>query len=367
MKEEHKMLKVVLCIPTLATAGAEKFVVDLAINLDRRSTDVCIVITRKNVIGAYGELLKKNNIKIVDLSDDNILKMFYNQYKFLSTYRPDIVHTNIGSLLHIMFVTKLLGIKGRIYTVHNEAKLLYGNSSLRKLVYKLAFSYFDFKPVAICENIKESFIKSFGSKYMDMSIVNNGVDIFKFKPVQNKKQRNKVKIINTGTMYYIKNQIELLKAFSIVTKKYDNLSLTILGDGEDRCKLEKFVEDEGLSDKVFMPGICKNVDEYLSDSDIYISTSLTEGLPLSMLEAMASGLPVISSNVGGCNDLVKHGENGFIYKINEIDSLVEYMEKLINDRTLRNELSRNSRKIAEVWSIKNCAGAYNEMYKILSE
>ena len=360
------MLKVVLCIPSLQTAGAEKFVVDLATNLDCTKVKIYVAITRNNEIGIYGELLKKQNIEIVDLSGKNVFQMFMKQYRFFQKIRPDVIHTNIGSLFHVMVMSKILNIKGRLYTVHNEAKLLYGESKLRKKVYKLAFSFFGFEPVAICNSIKESFVEAFGSNYENMYTINNGVDIERFKPSDLSIDSQQIQFINTGTMYWIKNQKEIIEAFSVIAKKYSNVKLTILGDGQERNNLENLVKEKEILNKVYMPGICKNVEDYLKSADVYISSSLTEGLPLSMLEAMACGLPIITSNVGGCVDIVKTDLNGIVYRKQNTKELINAMDRIIKNTSYRKSLAKNSRSMAESWSEKKCAEKYLNLYKLLS-
>ena len=150
----------------------------------------------------------------------------------------------------------------------------------------------------------------------------------------------------------------------MLLKKYNNIRLVILGDGEERKKLELSVKEKGLIDVVYMPGICTNVNEYLKNADIYVSASLTEGLPLSMLEAMASGLPIVTSDAGGSVDLVKSEINGIIYSKGEVNALKEALETLIINEEKRLSYANNSRKIAEQWSIENCVSGYEALYNM---
>ncbi len=356
------MKKIVICIPTLSTAGAERFVVDLAINLDKSKYCVYVAITHSNIVGKFGKILKENNVDIVNLTGKNYFECTKKQILFFKKIKPDVIHANIGSMFHVMLSAKIMRIEKKIYTIHNEANLLYGNSKLRKLVYRLAFNFFDFLPVAICESVKVSMEREFGKKYASIPCVNNGVDIMKYCVSKRKNTTNTITFINTGTMYWIKNQNEIIEAFSNLFIKYKNIRLIILGDGENRKKLEKLIKIKEISDVVNMPGICTNVSEYLQSSDIYISASLTEGLPLSMLEAMACGLPVIGSDAGGTVDLIKPDINGFIYPKKNRKSLEKAMEKLINNTQMRVEYAKNSRKIAENWSIEKCVLGYENLY-----
>lgn len=356
------MKKIVICIPTLATAGAERFVVDLASNLDKSKYKVYVAITRVNVIGPFGEILKKENVEIINLVGKNFLDSTKKQIAFFKRVKPDVVHANIGSLFHIMVATKISKIRKRIYTIHNEAKLLYGESKLKKICFRLAFSFFGFLPVAICDTVKKSMIKEFGTKYNNIPCINNGVDIVKYRPIYEKNENDTITIVNTGTMYWIKNQKEIISAFANLYNKYKNIRLIILGDGEKRQKLENLVNENEISNVVSMPGICSNVNEYLQSSDIYISASLTEGLPLSMLEAMACGLPIITSAAGGSIDLVKTGVNGIVYEKNNQKELENAIEQLLLDSKLRRQYAKKSRSIAEEWSIENCASGYEKLY-----
>lgn len=357
------MLNIVLCIPTLNTAGAEKFVVDLATNYMKKDCKVFVAITRVNRIGEYGKILVDSGVTVVDLSGNNFKEMFNRQLDFFKEVKPDVVHANIGSLFHIMLTTKILKIKCRIYTVHNEAKLLYGDSKIRKLMYRAGFSLFGFIPVAICNTVKKTMVEEFGNKYKKIPLVNNGVDIHKFTPSSIEKNNGIVSFINTGTMYSIKNQKEIVQVFSDICKKYNNIQLTILGDGECRKEIEDIVRLNHIEDRVFMPGICQNVDEYLKKADVYISSSITEGLPLSMLEAMAVGLPIITSDAGGSVDLVETGINGIVYKKLNSNELKEAMEFMINNETARCKYGAKSRKLAEEWSLEKCSDNYYELYK----
>ena len=357
------MMKVVLCIPSLRTAGAEKFVVDLATNFKQDAMKIYIAVTRNNKIETFKDLLNEKHIEIIDLSDRSFFKMLKKQIKFLKEIKPDVVHANIGSLFHIMLATKLVGTKVRLYTVHNEAKLLYGDSKIRKLFYKLAFTFFKFKPIAICETVKKTMVEEFGLKYKNMYTVNNGVDINAFHTKEKNFNKDEIVFINTGTMYWVKNQGQIIDAFHEISKKYENVKLILLGDGQDRKKLQKQIEEKNLVDLVEMPGKVSNVGEYLRNADVYVSASLTEGLPLSMLEAMASGLPVITSDAGGSVDIVSSDVNGFVFEKGNTEDLINAMEILVKDKHCREIYSNNSRRIAESWSLDKCAEHYFNIYK----
>lgn len=354
--------KVLLCIPTLGTGGAEKFVVDLATQLDKSLFAVSVVVTRKMTSGGFYDMLQEKEIPVVDLSAGSVFGMFKKQMAFFKKERPDAIHTNIGALLHTMVAAKLAGIPTRLFTMHNQVDYSVGRSKQRKWLYKLAFSVLGFTPVAICENIAKSIHEGFGVPTKKIKTVNNGVNTHRFVPPQEQAKRETIEIINTGTMYVIKNHAMLIDVFARLYQKNPNLRLTILGHGELREQLDRQVQELGLTAVVRMPGIQMNVNDYLQQADIYVSASRTEGLPLSILEAMACGLPVVATAAGGTVDIVKTGINGTVVPIDDKEEMQKALQALISDAELRVNYGKASRETAEAWSIEACVSGYAALY-----
>lgn len=360
-KKGRIMKTVVLCIPNLLTGGAEKFVVDLAENIDKKKFKVYVAITRDFTESVFKKRLVNCGIDIVDLSSTNYLKMTVKQLRFWKKTKPDVVHANIGSILHVMLSTKLARIPKKLYTLHNEAKLLYGDSRVRKIFFHLAFTIFGFTPIAICDFIKESYIKAFNYKSEKIPVVHNGVDIEKFFPKQ-KENDDFLRIITTGTVYWIKNQKLLVEAVRQLSKEYSGFKVSILGDGADYQKMISYINEMELNNIIEMPGMCSDVNRRLQESDIYVSTSLTEGLPISILEAMACGLPIVASNAGGTIDIVYSNQNGILYEKNNLEELINGLKLLLDNKDIRIKYGRESRKIAEQWNVESCTEGYQKLY-----
>ena len=356
------MRKVLLCIPTLGTGGAEKFVVDLATKLDSTAFDVTVAVTRKNVSSIFERVLAEHNIPVVDLSGDSYFAMLRKQLLYLKRERPDVVHTNIGSVLHIMLATKLIPVPIKLFTMHNQAEYTLQARKINKLVYKMAFTFFGYTPVAICEHIVQSIEAGFGVDAKRIQKVNNGVDISNFMPALKDEKAHEVRIITTGRMDSNKNHNALIDAFSNIHKKNANVHLTILGDGVLREELEQKVAALGLTESVSMPGVQKNVFAYLQQADVYVSASRSEGLPLSILEAMACGLPVVATAAGGTVDIVKTGENGIVVPIDDEKALEEALGRMVEDAQLREKYGLSSLQIVQDWSIEACVKGYEKLY-----
>lgn len=356
--------KVLLCIPSFATGGAERFVVDLALNLDKDKFDVSVAETRANVDSAFRNLINAAGIKIVDLSGKTYPEMLRKQFAYFRREKPDVVHANTGSVLHTMLLCFLFRIKNRIYTIHNEAKLLYGRSGFKKLVYKAAFSIFGFTPVAICPTVKETIIHEMQIKGDKIPVVNNGVNIENYKPETNNNQHQNIHVIAVGRLCRIKNQEMIVNAICNLHEKLgEQIELDIIGDGEERENLEKLISRRRANAYIHMHGMQSNVRSFLVKADVFVSGSQTEGLPLSILEAMACGLPVVATNAGGTKDIVDDGVNGYIVPIDNQEVFESVLEKMINNKELRRKFGYQSRIIAEQWSLSNCVKNYEILYE----
>lgn len=359
------MKKIVICVPSLATGGAERFVVNLALAVDKTKFKVLVAITRTNVKSFLKQMLDQNGIEIIDLTAKGYLSMLLKQLQFLKRERPDVIHAQTGSILHIMLACKLCKVPMRLYTVHNEANLLYGNRKLKRGIYKMAFSLFCFKPIAICPTVKQTIIDDMGIPEHNIIVVRNGVDTRRFTPDWSANNDNVVRIISVGTLYWIKNQLMTIRAVSSIHDMGYNVELILLGDGEDRDKIKNEIRRVKAENYIYTPGTKKNVERYLQMSKIYVSASKTEGLPLSILEAMACGLPVIATDAGGTKDIVHDKENGFIIGVDDEDALRSALLALIQNKELQVKFSQESRRIAEEWSATNCTQGYEKLYDSL--
>jgi glycosyltransferase involved in cell wall biosynthesis len=118
----------------------------------------------------------------------------------------------------------------------------------------------------------------------------------------------------------------------------------------------------GISERVHFVGEARNVEEYLADADVYLSASHREGLPLSMLEAMASELPIISTDVGGCSDIVDG--NGILIPDDDIDAMYNAMMYLIENEDVRRGYGRQSLVNVAPYDVRTTTLKYQEIYTL---
>lgn len=339
-----RMIKIFMCIPSLASAGAERFVTELACNLDRTKYEPIVVVT--NILSqgsSFYQKLLQEKISIYDVSDKNYFCEVSNMIRLLRKEKPDIIHSNVGALLHVLLPVVLYGkCRAHLFTVHSMGYRIF--SGMKKRLVSFCFRRRKVIPVAISDTVRQSVVDAYKIPKDNIELVYNGVDTQHFNCVE-RLLKSTVTIITTGTLYHIKNHELLIDAFEKAQQKLPNLRLVIVGDGKLRNNLEDKVNELELQDKVLFAGNQRDVCKFLNEADIYCCTSKVEGLPIAVLEAMACGLPIITTPAGGVVDIVQEEENGFIVNY-DAECISKKMVELASDEALRHEMGNASRSIA---------------------
>jgi len=152
-------------------------------------------------------------------------------------------------------------------------------------------------------------------------------------------------------------------AFSLAIEKYPSMELWLVGDGPLRVKVKKKVEAKGLKEKVRFLGLRDDIPDLLAEASILVLPSDWEGVPLTVLEAMAAGKPVVATAVGGVPELVDEGKTGFLVPPQAPDALAGAILRLARDPELRKRMGEVARKRAlERFDIRQTAQAYGELY-----
>ena len=167
--------------------------------------------------------------------------------------------------------------------------------------------------------------------------------------------KNKKVILASGRLHKFKQFDLLIRAFSYIQEKHPDWHLVILGDGEERDDLNQLVSTLELIDRVYFPGKVGNMSEWYERADLFVLSSILEGFPNVLLEAMSYGLPCISFDCDtGPEDMIQDGVNGILVNPDDRElGLVNALNKLILSEELRSEFSRNSIRLRDKYSISN--------------
>ena len=354
------MIKLVEVLPDIGSGGAEKLVTDLLLNFDSNKFDVTLVLLFDERGKYYYELLKNRGINIITLNKKPgfDIKCFFRMNKILKKLKPDIIHThryvNLYILPYYIFHRKQTGF----HTVHSLAE-----NELEKMHRKITYWLFHHRkvfPVAISNICMESVLNYYRLPSSQVQTIYNGVDLDRF--INDRTVRKVRNFIAVGRMTAPKNYPLMLRVFSELVRRFPECTLTVLGEGELFEDMLRLKSELGLDSSVVFTGVVTNVGEYMAKADCLLMSSDYEGLPLTVLEAMAAGLPIVSTRAGGIADIVIENENGFLSDIGDADGLLNNLVKIVNMEDC-GELSEKSVELAENYSIKKCVNGYEKLFE----
>lgn len=352
---ENKRIKVAVIHSSFCIGGAENMVYELAKSFDKDKVETLVIslcsrlgTTLEDKVDAAGI-----NVRYGSCEGRITLAKIATIYKWLRDFNPDMIHAHMGGVVYSL--PYILTNKTKmIVTAHTTPKQAFNHRTTQVL--KWLAKRGKVVMTAVSEENKHLMAEYYQLPEDKIEYVNNGVDLSRYYH----KEHDRLTFINVGRLDKNKNQQLIIKLFNRldVTK---TMHLYLCGDGPEREALERLVVELGAEDRVTFTGNIGNVQDYLALSDIYIQTSHREGLPLSTIEAAATKLPVISTNVGGMKNIVN--DNGFLVEDNDENALFEAMKQLSEDKDLRTRMGDKSYQLAEQFSAEKMSEKYTEIYR----
>ena len=350
------MKKIVFILGGFAMGGAEHMVYEELKKIDRNKFKVYVL--------CYGCRLNTDlekdvenivPIKFLNISGTITISGMMRVFKELNKIKPDLIHSHMGGTVFAALWCILKKCK-LVITVHTTPEKAFRNKieKLIREVLKLERA----KLVAVSNENKRKVKEYYNLKDDKCLCVNNGIDLDNYYS----KKHQFFTFINVARHDENKNQKMLILSFSRLLEFSKDIRLFLIGDGPLHENLKDLVNELNISDYVVFTGNIRNVNDYYAVSDVYVQTSHREALPLSILEAMASGLPIISTDVGGIKDVVKN--NGILINDNDDDSLYLSMFSLMNESEKEIKLRKEeSKRIISDYSSKKMTENYEKIYE----
>ncbi|MDE6091303.1 MAG: glycosyltransferase family 4 protein [Duncaniella sp.] len=350
-------------MPEFGLAGAETMCENLTYELVNKGNEV-IVVSLYNFHSPITERIENSNIPLLYLNkkpglDISIIKKIRN---IIKQYRPDIVHTHRYLLKYVAIAVVGLNIKSIVHTVHNIAQK--ENNLVDRYINKIIFKCKQAVPVALSKEIQSTISEVYNFPVNELPVVFNGFSIKDVSPKIEYSFKDKIRIINVGRYTSVKNQLSLIEAVNKLHKENSEIELNIYGDGPLKAELNQKIKELKAENYIHENGLTDKVTEKLRESDIFILPSVYEGMPMTIIEAMSLGLPIIASNVGGIPDMIEDGRNGLLCNTN-VESIYSSLKLLIENEQLRETLGRGALIQAEVFSAEQMAKSYVELYNRL--
>ena len=332
-----KRLLILQILPNLGVGGAENMANHLMLGL-AQSHDV-VGASLYPARGTPTELgLKQAGIPVWHLEKRPGFdpKMYFAIDRLLQRVKPDVVHTHLSVLRYVFPVLLRRRMPLAVHTLHNLAE--HETDAVGRVVNRLAFRG-RVLPVAISRECGASFRRVYGQECR--SIIPNCIPVDRYRRDvsgrvewrrKNGFDSSSILFIHVGRLERQKNHLLLLQAFAALDDPRAHLLL--LGEGSLREQVAASVRSYGLEERVHLLGTRLDVPEWLWASDVFVLSSDWEGNPLSVMEAMAAGLPVVSTSVGGIPELAEPGQHGLLVPPGDCQGFTAAMRRLLEDREL---------------------------------
>ena len=353
-------MRILQVVPVLDLAGAETMCQNLAIQLHKLGHEVVVVslfskdtsITRnlQNAGVCVSFLDKKNGFDA---------KCFYRLYKTIKTFHPDVVHSHIYAGKYAHLAASFAKVGSKVYTVHSIAQE--ETSSFGKIINKIFFKLLRVIPVALTKEIQKSICKVYKMKDVDVPIVYNGIPLEKCHPIPIY-EKEVHEIIHVGRFCDVKNHKNLVKAVISLHEERPNVILKLYGDGPLKKEIERIAKINNATGYIKFMGLTSDVYSAMATADIFVLPSLYEGMPMTLIEAMATGLPIITTPVGGIVDMLDDGIEA-IFTSADSRSIAKSIETAISDVEYRELIGKNAKKKANQFSALTMAQGYCDVYQ----
>lgn len=365
-------MKILQIIYSLSSGGAERFLTDLTNELAKNRNCNITILTIKSEQDSNNLFYRKelsDNIRFESLGFFSVnISIFIKLYKYIKKNKPDIVHIHLSPIIIFCSLAILLMRKTPfIETLHNEVSRINNSNKIYFFLKRIIYRFDNVKVCTISDKNAREFKRVYGLN-CDALIYNGRKRLEQsehYSSVQHeienyKWNKNTIVVTHIGRCAPQKNQDLLIAGFNNMLNRNKNIILLIIGNGFESAK--------GLELKskakpgIFFLGEKHNIQDYLACSDAFCLSSLYEGMPITLIEAIEYGCIPLSTPVSGITDLIIDEKNGFISKDFTLSAFIDMLENYIKNRESINRADL-IRLYNQKLSIESCAQSYYNFYE----
>jgi glycosyltransferase involved in cell wall biosynthesis len=368
----NKRLKVLHIVPMLSPGGAERVMVHIARELDRQRYEPAVISLTGRLECDLDRMLDEGGVESRYLGKHPgfDFRMYARLHRALKDCQPDIVHTHLHVLRYALPSLLVSNRVRVVHTVHNLAK--------REIEPRLRWLqryalHHRVVPVAVADEVAVSLQRVYGIPAC--RVIPNGIPTRSYASPKTPRRewRAKEGLSETDLLFVCvarfapqKNHLLLLKAFAQGPASEPNAHLILVGDGVLREQLKREAENLRITRQVHFLGLRADIPDVLGAMDVFVLSSDWEGNPLSVMEAMAAGLPVVSTDAGGVPDLVENGKHGVVVRVGDLHGFAESLILLSRDKELRESLGKAAgQRARERFDVSAMVRSYEQVYEAL--
>jgi len=351
----------------LGIGGLETLLVNMINKMpDEKYRHKIICLTHSE--GLESRLTKDVEIIELNKKDGNDLGLHLKLARLFRRYKPQILHTYNIPTIEYHFTAWLMGVKGRLHAEHGrDASDPLGKNKKYNYLRK-TLSLFIQRYIAVSDDLNNWMLNDLKLPDNKVKLILNGVDTEHFKPVENKEiDQAIVKLGIIGRLDPVKDHKTLFDAIQHLKHKNKNIKLYVIGDGPERDNLAEYVRRMHLEDDIVLLGAKNDIAKQLEQLDVFILSSIAEGIPITLIEAMSCGLPTVTTDVGGIPEVVLNNKTGLLVPSKQANQMADALLNYIDSHELRSKHGRAGRKrITEHFSLDAMVEKYTSEYGKLS-
>ena len=361
-------MKIVHVVYSLEVGGAESLVMQLARLQRSRGHEVSVICQSR--LGVLGERMVGEGFRVDVVGTGNPLARFPRWWRLFRELRPEVVHChNPAPTIQAASAARMLGARAVLSTRHSLVAPPYHRKE--ETLYGIAALFCD-RIVGICEatcaNLRGA---PMAQPSKIVRVYNGAAPVTATEGLPDDEQE---RLETTGTTFLfvgrlaaVKDLPTMVRAFALARERAPELRLWVVGDGAERVRLEALAAELGLAEKgggITFWGERHDVPRFLLAADVFTMSSVSEGLPISLLQAMSAGLPALVTDVGGMAEVVQNAGCGLRTPVGEVAAMADGMVRIGTDAGLRAKFARNGRRAyAESFTLERMDEAYEALYR----
>jgi sugar transferase (PEP-CTERM/EpsH1 system associated) len=370
-------LRVLHVVNRLATGGTEHVVLQLIGGLDGEAFEHRIAALRGRDPALDQVPLPGGELLLAGDESSRFQFPLFRLARLMRAWRPHVVHSRNWGTIEAIPAARLAGVPVAIHSEHGyELDMLAGLPARRRLFRRATYGMAD-AVFAVTRELRDYHARQAWMHPDRIGVIYNGVDTQRFAPRPEDRIRvreglgvpaGRFVIGTVGRMVPIKDHPTLLRAAEILVRGGADMHLLLVGAGPELERNQQLVKESAvLADRVTFTGASGDVPNLLQSMDVFVLPSISEGMSNTLLEAMATGLPVIASAVGGTPEIVEEDRSGSLFRPGDAETLAARLKQLAGNEEFRRERGMTARRRAEErFSLKRMLEDYSQLYRTLA-
>jgi L-malate glycosyltransferase len=349
-------IRVAFVLHTMQVAGAEVLVAETIRRLGRRLEPIIYCLDH---VGALGEQMQREGVTVIAFNrqpgiDLGLVRRYASE---LRRWRPDVLHAHQYTPFFYSALANVVGRPGaRVILTEHGRHFPDVMSPKRRLANRLVLSRLATDVNAVCRFSADALAEKDGFDRSRIDIIPNGIDVERYAPVMSREDACRTigvdpgrrHIMHIARFHAVKDHRTLVEGFALMAADAPHVDLVLVGDGPERASIEALVEARGLRRRVHFLGVRGDVPVVLRAADVFTLPSLSEGASITLMEAMASGVPSVATGVGGMPEVMRDGIDGLLVPRQDPPRLADAFRRLLSDDGLRARMGEAARTRAEV-------------------